>query len=64
MFGFLEDAYVGGIVGDEVAYVSKGEDGVVVFVISSWVEPKKRRKKKRKRKQRTCEMFVDERRKG
>lgn len=46
MFGFLEDAYVGGIVGDEVAYVSKGEDGVVVFVISSWVEPKKRREKR------------------
>ena len=43
MFGFLEDTNVGGVIGDEVTNVSKGKDGVVVFVISSWIEsvPKK-----------------------
>lgn len=38
MFGFFEDAYVGGMVGDGVANVSEGEYGVGEFVISCWIE--------------------------
>jgi hypothetical protein len=38
VFGFLEDTDVGGIIRDEVAYITEGKDGVVVFVISCWIE--------------------------
>jgi len=43
VFGFLEDTDVGGIIRDEVAYITEGKDGVVVFVISCWIESKEKK---------------------
>jgi len=38
MFRLLEDANVGGFVRNQITNVTKSEDGIVVFMISCWIE--------------------------